>query len=69
MDEPGVLPRPPLGEALPVEEDKFLEGLQPDETVGYGDVSSTPCKYQHCNRLDPHTDTFCMLVQVATKSP
>ena len=45
MDEPGVLPRPPLGEALPVEEDEFLEGLQPDETVGYGDVSSTPCKY------------------------
>ena len=41
MDEPGVLPQPPLGTALPAEEDEFLEELQPDEAVGYGNVSSS----------------------------
>ena len=41
MDDPGVLPQPPLGEALPAEEDEFLEELQPDEAVGYGNVSSS----------------------------
>ena len=41
MDEPGVLHQPLLGEALPAGEGEFSKELQPDDAVGYSDISSS----------------------------